>query len=56
MDELKISPSEAEIHGVNIAKDGVYRSANSVLAQKGVNFNKIKHIWPEIGDYSSEIE
>ena len=56
MDELKISPSEAEKHGVKIAKDGIYRSANSVLAQKGIKFNKIKDIWPEIGDYSSEIE
>ena len=56
MDELKISPSEAEKHGVKIAKDGIYRSANSVLAQKGVKFNKIKDIWPEIGDYSREIE
>ena len=56
MDELKISPSEAEKHGVKIAKDGVYRSANSVLAQKGVKMSKIKEIWPEIGDYSIEIE
>ena len=56
MDELKISPTEAEKYGVKIAKDGVYRSANSVLAQKGVKFNKIKDIWPEIGEYSNEIE
>ena len=56
MDKLRISPSEAEKYGVKIAKDGVYRSANSVLAQKGVNFSKIKDIWPEIGDYSREIE
>ncbi len=56
MDKLNISPSEAEKHGVKIAKDGVYRSANSVLAQKGVKFEKIKDIWPEIGDYSNEIE
>ncbi len=55
MDELMISPSEAEKHGVKIAKDGVFRSANSVLAQKGVKFSKIRDIWPEIGDYSSEI-
>ena len=55
MNKLKISPSEAEKHGVKIAKDGVYRSANSVLAQKGVKFNKIRDIWPEIGDYSREI-
>ena len=56
MDKLKISPSEAEKHGVKIAKDGDYRSANSDLAQKGVNFSKIKDIWSEIGDYSREIE
>ncbi len=56
MDELKISPSEAEKYGVKIAKDGVYRSANSVLAQKGVKFNKIRDIWPQIGEYSREIE
>ena len=40
MDELKISPTEAEKHGVKIAKDGIYRTANSVLAQKGVKFVK----------------
>ncbi len=56
MNELRISPSEAEKYGVKIAKDGVYRSANSVLAQKGVKFSKIRDIWPEIGDYSREIE
>ena len=56
MSELKISPSEAEKYGIKIAKDGVYRTANSILAQKLVNFNKIRDIWPEIGDYSTEIE
>jgi len=56
MDKLKISPSEAAKHGVKIAKDGVYRSANSILAQKGVKFSKIRDIWPEIGDCSREIE
>ena len=56
MDELKISPSEADKHGVKIAKDGVYRSANSVLSQKGVKMSKIKQIWPEIDNYSRDIE
>ncbi len=56
MDHLKISPSKAEKHGVKIAKDGNYRSANTVLAQKGVNMVKIREIWPQIGDYSSEVE
>ena len=56
MDDLKISPSVAEKHGVKIAKDGVYRSANTVLALKGINMSKIKEIWPEIGDNLKEIE
>ncbi len=56
MDELKISPSEANKHGIKIAKDGVYRSANSVLSQKGVKMGKIKQIWPEIDNYSRDIE
>ncbi|MFL2895843.1 MAG: tRNA uridine-5-carboxymethylaminomethyl(34) synthesis enzyme MnmG [Candidatus Pelagibacter sp.] len=56
MDDLKISPSEAEKYGVKIAKDGNYRSANSILSQKGIKMSKIKEIWPEIGDYTAEIE
>ena len=56
MNELKISPSEAGKHGIKISKDGVYRSANSVLAQKDVKMSKIKQIWPEIGNYSRDIE
>ena len=56
MDVLKISPSEAEKYGVKIAKDGTYRSANSILSQKDIKMTKIKEIWPEIGDYTAEIE
>ena len=56
MDVLKISPSEAEKYGVKIAKDGIYRSANSILSQKDIKMSKIKEIWPEIGDYTAEIE
>ena len=55
MNELRISPTKAEKYGVKIAKDGVYRSANSVLAQKGVKFNKIKDIWPEIGNIAMKL-
>ncbi len=56
MDNLRISPSEAEKYGINIAKDGIYRSANSVLSQKGVKMSKIREIWPEVGNYTAEIE
>ncbi|MDP6433709.1 MAG: FAD-dependent oxidoreductase, partial [Candidatus Scalindua sp.] len=37
MDKLTITPSKIESYGVNIAKDGVLRSANQILGQKGVD-------------------
>ena len=42
MNNLKISPSKAEKYQINIAKDGVLRSANQLLSQKGVNMTKIR--------------
>ena len=56
MDNLKISPSRASKYDINIAKDGVLRSASQVLSQKGVNMRKIREIWPEIPKYSIEID
>ena len=41
---------------VNIAKDGVSRSAGQVLSQKGVDMSKIREIWPEISYISSDID
>ena len=56
MDKLMITPSKISKYGVNIAKDGVSRSANQILAQKSVNMNKIREIWPEIINVSREID
>ena len=42
--------------GINIAKDGVSRSANQLLGQKSVNMSKIREIWPDIPYFSSEID
>ena len=56
MDKLKITPSKAQKFGVNIAKDGVSRSANQILGQKSVNMLKIREIWPEIKYVSREID
>jgi len=55
-DKLKISPSKAANYNVNIAKDGVFRSASQILGQKGVTMSKIREIWPEIPKYNSEID
>ncbi len=56
MDNVKISPSKILKYGINIAKDGVLRTANQVLSRKGVNMGKIREIWPKIPFVSHEID
>ena len=56
MDKLKITPSKVAKFGVNIAKDGVSRSANQILSQNSVDMIKIREIWPEIKHVSREID
>ena len=56
MSKLQITPSKASKYGINIAKDGISRSAIQILSQKGVNMMKIREIWPEIDYFSSEID
>jgi len=56
MEKLKISPSKAQKFGINIAKDGIKRTANQILSQKLVNIDKIREIWPEIKYVSREID
>jgi tRNA uridine 5-carboxymethylaminomethyl modification enzyme len=56
MENLKITPSKASKFGINIAKDGISRTASQILSQKGVNMSKIRDIWPEIKYYSKEID
>jgi len=56
MSKSSISPSKAEKFGIKIAKDGVLRSLNEILAQKNINMTKIREIWPEIPFFSKEID
>ncbi len=56
MTKLSISPSQAEKFGIKIAKDGIVRSANQILGQKGVNLDKLRKIWPKITKFESEVD
>ena len=56
MNSLTITPSKAQKFGINIAKDGISRTANQLLGQKYVNMSKIREIWPEIKYVSKEID
>ena len=44
MEKLTITPSKIEKFGINIAKDGIKRSANQILSQKSVDMDKIRQI------------
>ena len=56
LEELSISPSKAVKFGIKIAKDGVIRTANQILSQKGVNMNKIREIWSQIPSFGDNID
>jgi tRNA uridine 5-carboxymethylaminomethyl modification enzyme len=56
MTKSSISPSKAEKFGIKIAKDGILRSSNELLTQKGVNMSKIREIWNDIPFFSKEID
>ena len=56
MNKLTITPSKIAKYGVNIAKDGIDRTAHEILSQKSVNMIKIREIWPEIKYVSREID
>ncbi|MDC3205993.1 tRNA uridine-5-carboxymethylaminomethyl(34) synthesis enzyme MnmG [Candidatus Pelagibacter sp.] len=51
-----ISPNKAESYGIKIAKDGILRSSNEILTQKGVDMHKIREIWSDIPYYDNEID
>ena len=56
MSQTTISPNKADEFGIKIAKDGVLRSSNEILTQKGVDMNKIREIWADIPFFSKEID
>jgi tRNA uridine 5-carboxymethylaminomethyl modification enzyme len=56
MQKLSISPSRAEDYGIKVAKDGVLRFSDEILAQKDVNMKKVREIWSEIPFFDSVID
>ena len=56
MSESSITPSKIKEYDVKIAKDGVLRKSNEILAQKGVDMKKIREIWPDIPFFDKKID
>jgi tRNA uridine 5-carboxymethylaminomethyl modification enzyme len=56
MSGSSISPTKIKEFNVKIAKDGVLRKSNEILAQKGVDMRKIREIWPDIPFFDKKID
>jgi len=56
MKKLNISPTKISEFDIKIAKDGVLRSSNEILTQKGVDMVKIRKIWPNIPYFDKQID
>lgn len=55
MESLSISPNEAAKFDLKINKDGVKRSAKTLLSYPTISFDQVKQIWPELADIPTDI-
>jgi tRNA uridine 5-carboxymethylaminomethyl modification enzyme len=52
---LTLTPNEARGHGIMINLDGKRRNAIEVLAYDGVDFTKLRGVWPELAGVTPQI-
>lgn len=52
---LKLTPGEAEKFGLQVNRDGVRRSAYTILSYPEVRFENLVLIWPELGNCERRI-
>jgi tRNA uridine 5-carboxymethylaminomethyl modification enzyme len=55
LQELNLTPGEAAKNNIQINKDGVRRSAFSILSYPDVQFKDLVKIWPELGSFKARI-
>ena len=56
MSKSSISPTKVKSFDIKIAKDGILRTSNEILTQKGVDMIKIREIWPKIPFFDKKID
>ncbi len=52
---LTLTPNEARVHGININLDGKRRNGLDVLAYDGVDFAKLRGVWPELASVTPQV-
>jgi len=55
MHALTLTPNEARSHGIMINFDGKRRHALEVLAYDGVDFAKLRGVWPELNTITPQV-
>jgi tRNA uridine 5-carboxymethylaminomethyl modification enzyme len=55
LDGLNLSPNRAAAHGLEINRDGRRRTAFELLAFPGVDLDRLRAIWPELGGLAGPI-
>ncbi len=54
--KLKLTPFEAEKHGIKINQDGIRRNGLDLIALPNINFKGLQEIWPkELGEVSKAV-
>jgi tRNA uridine 5-carboxymethylaminomethyl modification enzyme len=53
--ELALTPREAAGHGIPVREDGRRRSATDLLALTGVDFDRLRTIWPQLADVRPDV-
>jgi tRNA uridine 5-carboxymethylaminomethyl modification enzyme len=52
---LSLTPSEAERYGFTVNRDGIRRSAFDLLAYPDVTIERLRGVWPELGDLRADV-
>ena len=55
MQALTLTPNEARTHGIMINLDGKRRNALEILAYDGVDFAKLRGVWPELNAVTPQV-
>jgi len=55
MQALTLTPNEARTHGIMINQDGKRRTALEVLAYEGVDFARLRSVWPELTAITTQV-